>query len=198
MNRKVAIAIIILKLLVIIVLIFIFANYRNEINHLQTEVNTLYNYKLNEPFLKEKIAELKTKNSQLQSQLDELNISFAALLLAEDNIASNFFATENWPVYTVTGYSLNDPAQGTSTIGAIGIDLSQDWTKYFKFCAVDPEVIPLGSLVVVKHNNFMVEYYLAVDTGGLIKGHRIDLLFSTKDEALSFGIQALPIQVIIN
>lgn len=96
MNRKVAIAIIILQLLVIIVLIFIFANYRNEINHLQTEVNTLYNYKLNEPFLKEKIAELKAKNSQLQSQLDELNISFAADEKYINDLESSYLILLSW------------------------------------------------------------------------------------------------------
>jgi 3D (Asp-Asp-Asp) domain-containing protein len=49
-------------------------------------------------------------------------------------------------------------------------------------CAVDPRKIPLGSYVKI---NDVV--YHAEDTGGAIKGNRIDLVVNTHKEALSKG-----------
>lgn len=50
-------------------------------------------------------------------------------------------------------------------------------------CAVDPKVIPLGSYIKI-HD--MV--YRAEDTGGAIKGNRVDLVTATHSEALQKGI----------
>ena len=50
--------------------------------------------------------------------------------------------------------------------------------------AVDPRVIPLGSQVMIDGN-----IYVAEDTGGNIKGNRIDMYFPTHQEALNWGIR---------
>ena len=50
--------------------------------------------------------------------------------------------------------------------------------------AVDPEVIPYGTTVVIDG----VEY-LAADCGGGIKGDRIDIAVPTHQEALKLGVQ---------
>lgn len=50
------------------------------------------------------------------------------------------------------------------------------------FVAVDPNVIPLGSTVIIGEN-----VYLAADTGGAIKGNRIDIAMETHQEALDYG-----------
>lgn len=50
-------------------------------------------------------------------------------------------------------------------------------------CAVDPEVIPLGSTVIVDGTS-----YLAADVGGAIKGQRIDIAVATHAEALELGV----------
>lgn len=55
-------------------------------------------------------------------------------------------------------------------------------TTHVGGCAVDPKVIPLGSYVKI---NGVV--YHAEDTGGAIKGNRIDLVVATHSEALSKG-----------
>lgn len=56
--------------------------------------------------------------------------------------------------------------------------------------AVDPTVIPYGSEVVIYGHT-----YIAEDTGGAIKGNRIDILFETHQEALEFGIQYANVEV---
>lgn len=57
--------------------------------------------------------------------------------------------------------------------------------------AVDPKVIPLGS-------KLYVEGYgpaRAVDTGGDIKGSRIDVFFDTEDECKQYGRKAVAVWI---
>ena len=66
--------------------------------------------------------------------------------------------------------------------------------------AVDPRVIPLGSrLYVVSDGGDQSWSYgpgLAEDTGGLIKGTKIDLFFMTGDEANYFGIRPAKVYIL--
>jgi len=57
--------------------------------------------------------------------------------------------------------------------------------------AVDPRVVPLGSKVYVQSTNGSWIYGTAVceDTGGSIKGNKIDLYFDTQGECIRFGIR---------
>ena len=69
-----------------------------------------------------------------------------------------------------TAYCLTTPT-ATGTIPAVGT------------VAVDPKVIPLYTkLYVVGYGDAV-----ALDTGGDIKGNRIDLWFATEQEAIAFG-----------
>ena len=52
--------------------------------------------------------------------------------------------------------------------------------------AVDPNVIPLGSSVIIDGQTYT---YVAEDTGGGIKGNKIDMYFPTHQEALNWGIR---------
>lgn len=52
--------------------------------------------------------------------------------------------------------------------------------------AVDPDLIPLGSTVVINGHE-----YIAEDTGGAINGYDIDIYFESHQEALEFGVQYL-------
>lgn len=51
---------------------------------------------------------------------------------------------------------------------------------------VDPNIIPLGSDVLVDYGNGEIHYYRADDTG--VKGNHIDLCVSSHEEALQLGI----------
>ena len=52
-----------------------------------------------------------------------------------------------------------------------------------KTIAVDPDVIPLGSAVIIDGQE-----YIAQDTGGAIQGNRIDIYCSSHQEALELGV----------
>jgi 3D (Asp-Asp-Asp) domain-containing protein len=79
---------------------------------------------------------------------------------------------------------------GCSGVTRTGIDLRANPNQ--KVVAVDPAVIPLGSRVYVEGYGEAI----AGDTGGAIKGHKIDLFVQTKDEAYAFGRRQVTVTVI--
>ena len=58
--------------------------------------------------------------------------------------------------------------------------------------AVDPRVVPLGTRLYIEGYGPAV----ALDTGGLIKGNRIDLFFETQNQALSWGARKTRVYVL--
>ena len=84
-----------------------------------------------------------------------------------------------------TAYSYKQP--GLSNFTAMGIDLRSNPNVI----AVDPSQIPLGTLVEVPGYGIAI----AGDTGGDIKGNRIDLHFPEVQQAMDFGRQKITIQV---
>lgn len=59
--------------------------------------------------------------------------------------------------------------------------------------AVDPNVIPYGSEVIIDG-----KIYKAQDCGGAIKGNRIDLFFESHQDCLNFGRQTKGVEIIEN
>lgn len=53
--------------------------------------------------------------------------------------------------------------------------------------AVDPSLIPLGSIVVVDYGDGVLHEYIAQDVGGWVNGAHVDLAVETHDEALQMG-----------
>lgn len=64
--------------------------------------------------------------------------------------------------------------------------------------AVDPKVIPLGSKLYIESMDGFPTYGYATaeDTGGAIKGNRIDLFYSTNSQALRFGRRNVKVYVL--
>lgn len=62
--------------------------------------------------------------------------------------------------------------------------------------AVDPNLVPLGSLVEVELEDGQVFTAEARDIGGDIKGHRIDILVSSTAEAFELGRQQAKVTII--
>ncbi len=53
--------------------------------------------------------------------------------------------------------------------------------------AVDPSVIPLGTEIIIEG----LGVFIAEDTGGAIKGNRLDIYFESRKEAFEFGVQSV-------
>ncbi|MCJ7471986.1 MAG: 3D domain-containing protein [Actinobacteria bacterium] len=93
-----------------------------------------------------------------------------------------------WFYFVATGYSANDPLQGTNNITATGKEIKKG------MIAVDSKIIPLGTRIEIKD----LGVFVAEDTGGKIKGNRIDIYFETKEEAKEFGRQTIWVRVLGN
>lgn len=64
--------------------------------------------------------------------------------------------------------------------------------------AVDPKVIPLGSKLYITSDDgkYVYGYATAEDTGGLIKGNRVDLYYNTTEECIQFGARRVTVRVL--
>jgi len=85
---------------------------------------------------------------------------------------------------------------GCIGITATGIDVSSTiYHKGLRVIAVDPAVIPLGSVVQVTAGG---ETFRAIagDTGGAIKGHRIDILVGSHAEAMRNGRVPAKVEIV--
>jgi 3D (Asp-Asp-Asp) domain-containing protein len=58
--------------------------------------------------------------------------------------------------------------------------------------AVDPKVIPLGTRVYIPGYGVAT----AEDTGGAIKGNRVDVCYMSKNEAFSWGVRNVPVYIL--
>jgi 3D (Asp-Asp-Asp) domain-containing protein len=84
--------------------------------------------------------------------------------------------------YTATAYSLRGRT-------ASGMPVSRG------LIAADPSILPMGTRVRVEAGSLSGEYVVA-DTGGGVKGHRIDIWTPTAREALQFGRRAVKLTVL--
>lgn len=91
---------------------------------------------------------------------------------------------------TVTATAYTASCEGCSGVTSTGIDLNANPDQ--KVISVDPNVIPLGSKVYVEGYGNAI----AGDTGGSIKGNKIDVFIPTKEEAIKFGRQTLTVRIL--
>jgi len=92
-----------------------------------------------------------------------------------------------------TAYSAPCKYQGTSMHTATGRNVRNSNGKPIRGIAVDPRVIKLGSYVRVKA--WSNEWYIADDTGGAIKGNRIDLRMDRRSDCLTWGRRSVCIEI---
>ncbi|MCL4417261.1 MAG: 3D domain-containing protein [Actinobacteria bacterium] len=93
----------------------------------------------------------------------------------------------DWYYFIATAYSKNDAAQGTDDKTATGETVRSG------IIAVDPKIIPYGTIIEIKD----MGYFVAEDCGSKIKGNRIDIYFDSKKDAKEFGRQGLWIRFVV-
>ncbi|MBM7622209.1 3D (Asp-Asp-Asp) domain-containing protein, partial [Bacillus tianshenii] len=90
---------------------------------------------------------------------------------------------------TMTATAYTASCEGCSGITATGINLLEN--PDMKVISVDPSVIPLGSKVWVEGYGEAI----AGDTGGAIKGNKIDIFIPDKQDAINYGVQEVQVKV---
>jgi 3D (Asp-Asp-Asp) domain-containing protein len=103
----------------------------------------------------------------------------APISTASDSVTSFVVAPQP---YTATAYSLRGRT-------ASGRPVSRG------LIAADPSILPLGSRVRVEAGSWSGEYLVA-DTGGAVKGRRIDIWTPTTREAMQFGRRTVKLTVL--
>lgn len=91
---------------------------------------------------------------------------------------------------TVSATAYTADCQGCSGTTATGVDLKANPDA--KVIAVDPSVIPLGSKVYVEGYG----YATAADTGGAIKGNRVDIFVPNEQDAVNWGVKNVKVQIL--
>ncbi len=112
------------------------------------------------------------------------------------NISDNTITTSGGMTYNYS-YKLAVTCTAYSCEGRTGITATGTVARVGAV-AVDPRYIPLGTKMYIVSNDgkYVYGYCVAEDTGGLIKGLKIDLYFDTEAECWDFGIRSCTAYII--
>ena len=86
-------------------------------------------------------------------------------------------------IYTATAYS-------QSGITASGVVTARH------IVAADPDVLPIGSRIKIKHAGRYSGEYVVADTGRKIEGRRLDIYMPNTEKCLKFGKKQVKVRVI--
>lgn len=151
--------------------------------------------------LHQKSEEVLQKNQELEQKEKEINATKQQLgnihqTLADLGVHLNggSLAFSQTVQVKATAYSA-DPAENGGTYNGkvltkTGFNLTDN--PQAKVIAVDPRIIPLGSTVWVEGYGFAK----ALDTGGAIKGNRIDVFIANKQLMNSWGVRNIEVKVV--
>lgn len=104
-------------------------------------------------------------------------------------------ATSGWQVFSASAYSTYANGDPNASKKYGGTTASGTQVSAGRTIAVDPNIIPLGTVVNIKSDFPGVSgQYIAEDTGSAIKGNRIDIYMGNVDTALSFGRRSIQVQ----
>jgi len=140
--------------------------------------------------LQEENVELTEQNKALQESIDKLKKEAAEKTAKAETVTTEAEIAEikdteaaDWisaGIFKVTHYCNCERCQGEY----VGTTATGTAPKASRTIAVDPSVIPLGSVVKIDGQE-----YVAEDTGGAIKGNRVDIFVADHGEAMAKGIK---------
>ena len=119
--------------------------------------------------------------------IEEKKVDDALSTTNSDNMKIESNPTNNYKEV----YTMMSTAYAGDTITYMGTTPVRD-PDGISTIAVDPSIIPLGSKVYIPGYGLAI----ASDTGGLIKGNRIDLFLNSEDECINWGVQTVSLYLI--
>lgn len=138
----------------------------------------------------EKNKKIHEENVKLDKENKDLKELANELQKDLDDVASRYINLE------ATAYTA---LCSTGCIGITKTGYNVKNTVYYKgmrVVAVDPNLIPLYTVMEIQYSDGSKEKVIALDTGGDIKGHRVDILVKTKGKARNFGRQDVTVKVL--
>ncbi|WP_244908304.1 3D domain-containing protein [Paenibacillus campinasensis] len=103
--------------------------------------------------------------------------------------------TQEWRTFEATAYiALCDT--GCTGITATGLDVRQHITvDGRRVVATDPDVIAMGTTLTIRLADGTEIDAIALDTGGAIKGRKVDVLMANLHDAKQFGRQTVEVRI---
>lgn len=98
----------------------------------------------------------------------------------------------DWITFSSTAYTAY--CNGCSGVTSTGINLRKNPES--KVVAVDPNVIPLGSIIEIRYNGRILGQYRAADTGTAIQGRKIDIFMAERSDALRWGRKNVQVRIV--
>lgn len=132
------------------------------------------------------ITELENSNVKLKQEVERLGKQAQQVSTVK---SSKKEEASDWVSFEASAYTAK--CKGCTGITSTGKNIRNQSVDH-KVIAVDPNVIPLGSLVEVQGYGT----FTALDTGGAIKGHKVDILHQTYKSATNFGRRTVKIRII--
>ena len=158
------------------------------------EAHRLYNAKIAEEKRRKEIeqqrieAERLAEKRRLEAQKQEKQVQISR---SKDNV--------NVTQLTMIATHYTAYCEGCSGITATGIDVKDTiYANGLRIIAVDPRLIPLGSIVRVEYADGTAFKAISGDVGGAIKNNRIDVLVVSENEAYRLGKQTVKVTILKN
>ncbi|MFT8458380.1 MAG: 3D domain-containing protein [Liquorilactobacillus ghanensis] len=127
-----------------------------------------------------------SSTSKVGSSTSSVSTTASSTSSTANSGSSSDVAASRTLTMQATGYSTAEA--GASGYSALGINLKQ----HPSCVAVDPSVIPLGSVIWVSGYGVSI----AGDTGGAIKGNIIDLHFASVGQATAWGRRTVTVKIL--
>lgn len=168
-------------------------NRTEKVEEMSTEIANLETIIENK---NEKIKESKKVIEEKEKEIDEM---FNRLGRLEKNIKTGELSsrgTNNNQKIIVSATAYVSNCKGCIGITKSGYDV-RNTIEYdgMGIIATDESVIPLYSIVKIEGFD---KKFIALDTGGLIKGNKIDILVDSKSTAINFGRKSLNVEILRN
>lgn len=138
---------------------------------------------------------LAIKESAAKPKTSEKRTNKVATTTSKKKVATSSTNSVSAPASTSKTLTMRATAytaycEGCSGITANGTDIRSN--PNLKVIAVDPRVIPLGSRVWVEGYGEAI----AADTGGAIKGNKIDVFIPTEGQARQWGVKQVTVKIL--
>lgn len=147
--------------------------------------------KITEKVITKPVAQIKEVGPSKKIDYYQIASSGSIQTSRSGNLSYSRVITANATAYDASscGKAPSHPAYGITATGARA-------TK--GIVAVDPSVIPLGTRLYIESadGSYVYGTCVAADTGGAIKGNRIDLCFDTRGEAIRFGRKPVKVYIL--
>ncbi|MGB9857255.1 MAG: 3D domain-containing protein [Dictyoglomaceae bacterium] len=125
------------------------------------------------------------KSSKVLVKKEPIIFEISTPILKNLKIRSATFRSKKLLTMTATAYHPWEGG-GVDDVTALG------WKAEKGIIAVDPRVIPLKTPLYIPKYGFAI----AGDTGGAIKGYKIDLLYPSRREVLNFGKRKVAVYIL--